>query len=91
MELVSRINERATPGSHLPAHSPFRAEPLGEEILVILLEIDIDTPTFAVDYQFDKIGFHGGDVIARDAIVKHLSHKRGIDVPVEQVERFVAV
>ena len=74
---------------HLPARTFFGIEVFLQKVLVVLLNVGIDPPIFAVDDDSHQIGFGCGDVSSCDVRIQHGGQHRVIAMRVEQIERFV--
>jgi hypothetical protein len=63
---------------------------IANEILVELLGIDVNAPTFAIDDHFDEVGFGRGDVFPGGLQIEDGSEEGRVFMGIEQIQRAIA-
>ena len=62
-------------GRDLPADAALGVVPVRQEVLIVLLDIEVDSPAHPVDDQLDVIGLRGRQVPARDMVKEHVAQE----------------
>ena len=73
-------------GGHLPADALLGVVPVGQEVLIVLLDVEVDPPAGPVDDQLDVIGLRGRQVAAGDVVIENMAQEGWVGVAVQKVE-----